>query len=261
MRQNCCCCCFIFRYVCSFRSHSNIFFSIRMRSSLSLSLCVCVFVSSAFDILIAQPAYFFLCRDHQWHIRNRVHSQNQITVDQRQAHPSAETHTQKEQKKRISPKEECESKTLLFLFSSTDKHKFIVLLNAVDVEMKYYDLLSVACFNDCCGRVFLLLLLLLPIVCVTLAMHSRDTTELLFFPPIFDLCCFVILFSMCFFCSFRLCVRISGACNIFRKYIYAFHWVLPWLNDNTFFSLFSLTLSSPRTRFHHSILVLMFSTI
>lgn len=46
---------------------------------------------------------------------------------------------------------------MLFLFSSTDKHKFIVLLNAVDVEMKYYDLLSVACFNDCCGRVFLLL--------------------------------------------------------------------------------------------------------
>lgn len=96
--------------------------------------------------------------------------------------------------KKYFTKDECQSKTLLFLFSSTDKHKFIVLLNAVDVEIKYYDLLYVACFNDCCGRV---LLLSLSIVCITLALHSRDDTDFIF--TNFSICCSVILFWLRFF--------------------------------------------------------------
>lgn len=48
---------------------------------------------------------------------------------------------------------------------------------------------------------------------------------------------FVILFSLfCFFHSF-ICVCSFDACNIFRKYVCPFHWVLPWSTDNTFFSI------------------------
>lgn len=143
---------------------------------------LCIY-SIRYDIpfLFRSPSvgrWFRIIRNARWRIYNRVHSGTESLQI------------------RASQKKERQSKTLLFLFSSTDKHKFIVLLNAVDVEMKYYDLLFVAGFNDCCDRVFHVLMYI-----------TATGTD--FFSPFFD----------SLFCSFIFFLFILSASNIFCEYI------------------------------------------
>lgn len=177
---------------------------------------LCIY-SIRYDIpfLFRSPSvgrWFRIIRNARWRIYNRVHSGTESLQI------------------RASQKKERQSKTLLFLFSSTDKHKFIVLLNAVDVEMKYYDLLFVASFNDCCDRVFHVLMYI-----------TATGTD--FFSPFFDsLFCSFIFFpfhSQCkqhilwiylpirkFTDFFQNPLR-TTRCSYFLQIIYLTKWSLP----------------------------------
>lgn len=151
-----------------------------------------------------------------------------------------------------SRKKNAKVKMLLFLFSSTDKHKFIVLLNAVDVEMKYYDLLSVACFN-CCGRVFLY-----SSYCALL-LHSKERDRVnvgfffLLFSPNFRFVVFVILFSLCVVVavySFFAIVYSLGHSAHATYFVNMYVLFIEFFRDQMIIPCFSWT-------FFHSILVLI----